>query len=47
MNFAIAAHNLIKVFKNLYAVNDITFNVKSGETFAILGENGAGKSTTM
>ena len=47
MNLAIEAHNLIKVFKDFCAVNDITFNVKSGETFAILGENGAGKSTTM
>jgi len=47
MNLAIEAQNLIKVFKEFCAVNDITFNVKSGETFAILGENGAGKSTTM
>ena len=47
MKLAIEAQNLIKVFKEFCAVNDITFNVKSGETFAILGENGAGKSTTM
>ena len=47
MNLAIEAHNLKKVYKEICAVNDITFNVKSGETFAILGENGAGKSTTM
>jgi len=47
MNLAIEAHNLTKVFKEFCAVNDITFNVKVGETFAILGENGAGKSTTM
>jgi len=47
MDLAIEAHNLIKVYKEFCAVSDITFNVKSGETFAILGENGAGKSTTM
>jgi len=47
MNLAIEAHNLKKVFKDFCAVNIITFDVKVGETFAILGENGAGKSTTM
>jgi len=47
MNLAIEAHNIKKVFKNFCAVNNITFSVKSGETFAVLGENGAGKSTTM
>ena len=47
MNFAIKAKNLIKNFGEFRAVNDISFNIKSGETFAILGENGAGKSTTM
>ncbi len=47
MNLAIKAHNLKKTYREFCAVNDITFNVKSGETFAILGENGAGKSTTM
>ena len=47
MIYAIEAKNLKKNFKELPAVNDISFNVKRGETFAILGENGAGKSTTM
>ena len=47
MNYAIEAKNLIKNFREFPAVNDISFNVKRGETFAILGENGAGKSTTM
>ncbi len=47
MNYAIEAKNLKKSFKEFPAVNNISFNVKRGETFAILGENGAGKSTTM
>jgi lipooligosaccharide transport system ATP-binding protein len=47
MSFAIRANNLVKKFGNLTAVNDITFEVSPGETFGILGENGAGKSTTM
>src|SRR5215213_2653326 len=44
---SIEAQNLIKNFGSLRAVDGIDFNVKRGETFAILGANGAGKSTTM
>ena len=29
------------------AVNDVTFEVRKGETFAFLGPNGAGKTTTI
>lgn len=47
MNYVIEARNLTKRYNKFTAVNDITFNVKAGETFSILGENGAGKSTTM
>jgi len=31
----------------LAAVNDLSFSVKAGECFALLGVNGAGKSTTF
>jgi lipooligosaccharide transport system ATP-binding protein len=47
MNFAVSAKNVVKLFGNFRAVDDITFDVAQGETFAVLGENGAGKSTTM
>ncbi len=47
MSFAVEAKHLIKNFGDFCAVNDISFYVGRGETFAILGENGAGKSTTM
>lgn len=47
MTFAIEAGNLVKKFGNFTAVGDISFQVSEGETFGILGENGAGKSTTM
>lgn len=47
MEFAVKATNLVKNFGNFRAVASISFTVKRGETFAILGENGAGKSTTM
>lgn len=39
--------NLKKYYKEVKAVDDISFNVKEGELFAFLGLNGAGKSTTI
>ena len=39
--------NLQKSFKDVKAVDDISFSVKEGELFAFLGVNGAGKSTTI
>ena len=38
---------LVKRFKDLAAVDDISFTVEAGEIFAFLGPNGAGKSTTI
>jgi len=46
-NTIIEVKNLVKKFKGLAAVNDISFSVKQGEIFAFLGPNGAGKSTTI
>jgi ABC-2 type transport system ATP-binding protein len=43
----IEVSGLTKKFGDFTAVNDISFNVKKGETFAFLGPNGAGKSTTI
>jgi len=39
--------NLTKRFKNLTAVDNISFSAVQGEVVAFLGPNGAGKSTTM
>ncbi len=39
--------NLKKSFGDFVAVDDISFNVATGEIFAFLGPNGAGKSTTI
>lgn len=36
-----------KRFGSFYAVNDISFSVRRGEVFGLLGANGAGKSTTF
>ena len=39
--------HLCKSFKEVKAVDDLSFCVKKGELFAFLGVNGAGKSTTI
>ncbi len=39
--------NLNKSFKELKAVDNLSFVVESGKLFAFLGQNGAGKSTTI
>jgi lipooligosaccharide transport system ATP-binding protein len=43
----IVAQNLRKTYKDVIAVDDISFEVAQGESFGLLGPNGAGKSTTM
>ena len=39
--------HLNKSYKDVKAVNDLSFTVNRGELFAFLGVNGAGKSTTI
>ncbi|MAH83580.1 MAG: hypothetical protein CBB68_04370 [Rhodospirillaceae bacterium TMED8] len=43
----IEAQNLKKQFKNVVAVNGVSFSASVGEVVGFLGANGAGKSTTM
>lgn len=44
---AISVRNLSKSYGTLLAVDKLSFEVKKGSLFAFLGENGAGKSTTI
>jgi len=44
---SIIVNNLEKKFGAFVAVNKITFSVKKGEIFGLLGSNGSGKSTTI
>lgn len=45
--FSIEVNNLRKEFGKFVAVNNISFNVKSGNIFGFLGANGAGKTTAI
>ena len=44
---AIQVKNLTKNFNGVVAVDNITFDVDTGELFGLLGPNGAGKTTTI
>ena len=44
---AIQVSKLTKRFKDFVAVNDVSFDIERGETFALLGPNGSGKTTTL
>ena len=44
---AVSVRNLTKSFSGRRGVDDLSFDVQKGEVFALLGHNGAGKSTTI
>lgn len=47
MKKIIEVKNLTKEYKELKAIDDLSFDVEKGEIFGLLGPNGSGKSTTI
>jgi len=43
----IKVNHLSKQFKEINAVDDLSFTVEQGDVYGFLGQNGAGKSTTI
>ena len=47
MSVLVEVKQLRKEFKELIAVDDLSFTVRQGDVYGFLGQNGAGKSTTI
>ncbi len=47
MTAAVSIHHLQKRYGSVLAVEDVSFQVESGQIFGLLGPNGAGKTTTL
>ena len=47
MDYAIKVEKLSKNYQSYTAVDNLSFEVKKGTVFGLLGANGAGKSTSI
>jgi len=47
LDLAVEAKNVVKIFGNVKALDDLNFGVKKGEIFGLIGPNGAGKTTAL
>lgn len=45
--YILEVKDIFKSYKDIHALNGVSFNVKEGELFSLLGVNGAGKSTLI
>lgn len=43
----LSVNKLSKLYNGKYAIKDISFNIKKGEIIGLVGENGAGKTSTI
>ena len=47
MQYIVQVEGLTKRFGSFTAVDELSFSIKKGSVYGFLGQNGAGKSTTM
>lgn len=47
MSTVVEVQNLVKQYKNVRAIDDISFSIEAGRCVGLLGGNGAGKTTTL
>ncbi|MCJ7624500.1 MAG: ATP-binding cassette domain-containing protein, partial [Anaerolineaceae bacterium] len=47
MQNVVEVSQIAKVFGDVHAVEDVSFDLQKGEIFGLLGPNGAGKTTTI
>ena len=47
MNVLLEVNHLTKQYRDIKAVDDLSFSVMEGDIYGFLGQNGAGKSTTI
>ena len=45
--YLLQVQNVTKRYRDKLALNDFSIDIRSGEIVALIGENGAGKSTTI
>ena len=47
MTHALEIRNLVKTFGGLVATDDLSFDIKTGQSVGLIGPNGAGKTTVF